>query len=97
MSRQVARPITSSCPLPKNPDRGKTGSSWYVDEIYIKVRGRWCYLYRAIDRDGNLVDSLLSETRGSLRRIAETGWRQMAIRQRSPAWRGFDANRPMRP
>ena len=34
---------------------------------------------------------------GSLRRIAETGWRQMAIRQRSPAWRGFDANRPMRP
>jgi putative transposase len=27
------------------------------------VHGRWCYLYRAIDRDGNLVDSLLSETR----------------------------------
>ena len=43
--------------------RGKAGRSWYVDETYIKVQGRWCYLYRAIDRDGNLVDSLLSETR----------------------------------
>src|SRR5918911_1525726 len=43
--------------------RGKAGRSWYVDETYIKVHGRWCYLYRAIDRNGNLVDSLLSETR----------------------------------
>ena len=29
----------------------------------MTVNGRWCYLYRAIDADGNLVDSLLSETR----------------------------------
>jgi putative transposase len=43
--------------------RGKAGRSWYVDETSIKVHGRWCYLYRAIDRDGKLVDSLLSETR----------------------------------
>ena len=43
--------------------RGKAGRSWYVDETYIKVHGRWCYLYRVVDRDGNLVDSLLSETR----------------------------------
>ena len=43
--------------------RGKAGRSWYVDETYIKVHGRWCYLYRVIDREGNLVDSLLSETR----------------------------------
>ena len=43
--------------------RGTAGRSWYVDETYIKVHGRWCYLYRAIDRDGHLVDSLLSETR----------------------------------
>jgi putative transposase len=37
--------------------------SWYVDETYLKVRGRWCYLYRAIDRDGNLIDAILSEHR----------------------------------
>ncbi len=43
--------------------RGKAGSSWYLDETYIKVGGRWRYLYRAIDRDGNLLDSMLSEHR----------------------------------
>jgi putative transposase len=30
---------------------------------YLKVRGRWCYLYRAIDRNGDLVDTMLSEHR----------------------------------
>jgi putative transposase len=43
--------------------RGQVGTSWFVDETYIKVHGKWCYLYRAIDRDGNLVDSMLSENR----------------------------------
>ncbi len=43
--------------------RGKTGRSWYVDETYIKVQGRWCYVYRAIDRSGALVDVLFSERR----------------------------------
>ena len=39
------------------------GRRWYADETYIKVKGKWCYLYRAIDRDGNLVDSMLSANR----------------------------------
>src|ERR1700679_4103600 len=43
--------------------RGKIGRSWYVDETYVKVQGRWCYLYRAIDTSGALVDVRLSETR----------------------------------
>jgi putative transposase len=43
--------------------RGRSGVSWYADETYVKVQGRWCYLYRAIDREGNLVDTMLSETR----------------------------------
>jgi putative transposase len=42
---------------------GKAGRSWYTDETYVRVSGKWCYLYRAIDRDGNLVDSMLSEKR----------------------------------
>jgi transposase-like protein len=37
--------------------------SWYIDETYVKVRGRWCYLYRAIDGDGQFIDSMLSEKR----------------------------------
>ena len=43
--------------------RGDGGRSWYLDETYVKVSGRWCYLYRAMDRDGNLLDSMLSEKR----------------------------------
>ena len=42
---------------------GARGRHWHVDETYLKVRGRRCYLYRAIDRDGNLVDTMLSEHR----------------------------------
>jgi transposase-like protein len=43
--------------------RGKAGRSWYTDETYIKVHGRWRYLYRAIDRSGGLVDVMFSEYR----------------------------------
>jgi putative transposase len=42
---------------------GARSRHWHVDETYLKVRGRWCYLYRAIDRDGDLVDTMLSEHR----------------------------------
>ena len=42
---------------------GTRGRHWHVDETYLKVRGRWCFLYRAIDRDGRLVDTMLSERR----------------------------------
>jgi transposase-like protein len=31
--------------------RGQAGQSWYVDETYVKVRGKWCYLSRAIDAE----------------------------------------------
>lgn len=39
------------------------GSSWRVDETYIRVRGRWTGLYRAVERQGLTVDSLPSERR----------------------------------
>ena len=39
--------------------RGQAGTCWHADETYIKVRGKWCYVSRAIDQDGNLVDSRL--------------------------------------
>jgi putative transposase len=29
--------------------RGQAGTSWYVDETYVKVHGKWCYVYRAIE------------------------------------------------
>jgi transposase-like protein len=43
--------------------RGRRGGSWDVDETYIKVKGRWTSLYRAIDREGSLVEVRLSEKR----------------------------------
>ncbi len=43
--------------------RGTAGSTWHADETYLRINGRWCYLYRAIDRDGNPVEALLREQR----------------------------------
>ena len=40
-----------------------TNKSWRVDETYIRVQGRWCYLYRAIDSTGATIDLLLSALR----------------------------------
>src|SRR5258707_113874 len=39
------------------------GRSWRVDETYIKVKGQWKYLYRAVDKAGNTVDFLLRAKR----------------------------------
>ena len=39
------------------------GTSWRMDETYIKVAGRWKYLYRAVDRDGHTIDFLLRAQR----------------------------------
>src|ERR1700720_4544411 len=40
-----------------------TNKSWRVDETYIRVQGRWCYLYRAIDSTGDTIAFLLSTLR----------------------------------
>lgn len=41
----------------------KTGSSWRMDETYIKIKGVWHYLYRAVDKEGDTIDFMLSEKR----------------------------------
>jgi putative transposase len=43
--------------------KGKVSCSWYIDETYIRVHGGRKYLYRAIHRDGALVDVMLSDNR----------------------------------
>lgn len=39
------------------------GKRWRMDETYIKVKGKWCYLYRAVDKQGNTIDFLLTRKR----------------------------------
>ena len=42
------------------------GKRWRMDETYIKVKGEWKYLYRAVDKEGNTVDFLLTKKRKRL-------------------------------
>lgn len=57
----------------RNPNR-----SWRCDETYIRVAGRWTYLYRAIDSAGNTIEFLLSPYRDA---VAARGLLQLAIAQ----------------
>ena len=73
--------------------RGRASVSSYLDETYVKVGGRWCYLYRAIDRDWQLIGSMLSEQRDKhaarrfLRRLVEVSGRKplLVTTDRHPA------------
>ncbi|MEH7052530.1 IS6 family transposase [Bacillus pseudomycoides] len=52
--------------------------SWKLDETYIKVKGKWCYLYRAIDKEGQTLDIQLRQKRDKqaayalMKRLART-------------------------
>jgi transposase-like protein len=48
------------------PHLKQTNDSWRVDETYIKVKGQWMYLYRAVDSAGNTLEFLISHTRDTL-------------------------------
>jgi transposase-like protein len=45
------------------PELRKTNDSWRCDETYIRVAGKWTYLYRAVDSTGATIDFLLSARR----------------------------------
>ncbi len=51
-----------------------TNDSWRVDETYIKVKGEWKYLYRAVDSEGNTLEFMLSAKRDA--RAAERFFRK---------------------
>ena len=42
---------------------GNFKRSWRLDETYIKVKGKWCYLYRIVDKDGDSIFFHFSNTR----------------------------------
>ncbi len=45
------------------PCRHRVGDRWWVDETYVKVSGRWRYVYRAIDQFGQIIDVYVSTRR----------------------------------
>ena len=45
------------------PRRHAVGDRWFVYETYVKVAGRWRYVYRAIDQYGQIIDVLVSARR----------------------------------
>ena len=57
--------IKYSPPLEEAFHRRKrpVGRSWRMDETYIRVKGEWRYLYRAVDKSGQTIDFLLTEYR----------------------------------
>jgi putative transposase len=58
-----------------------SADSWRMDETYIKVKGEWVYLYRAVDKLGNTIDFMLSKKRD---KPAATGFFTQAIGHASP-------------
>jgi len=62
LNRWVIKYSTSLALAAKKSKRS-VATSWRMDETYIKVKGQWVYLYRAIDKFGDTVDFMLSEKR----------------------------------
>ena len=44
-------------------NKHQVGKRWRMDETYVKVKGQWRFLYRAVDKQGNTVDFLLTKRR----------------------------------
>jgi len=72
------------------PHLKPVGSSWRVDETYIKIKGKWKYLYRAIDSDGNTIDFMLSATRNQ--RAAYRFFKKILKKTNSPEVINTDLN-----
>jgi transposase-like protein len=60
--QQYAPELAKRC----QPHLKQTNDSWRVDETYIKVKGEWLYLYRAVDSAGNTLEFMLSNNRDTL-------------------------------
>jgi transposase-like protein len=58
-------------------------TSWRVNETYINIRGKWSYLYRAVDRHGKTVDFLLRPDRGI---AAAQAFFRKALSTNLPRW-----------
>src|SRR5690606_29467386 len=54
---------SASLALEAKKRKRPVATSWRLDETYIKIKGQWVYLYRAVDKFGDTIDFMLSEHR----------------------------------
>ncbi len=59
--------------------RGQMGDTWYLDELFVTIRGRRHYLWRAVDQDGDILDLLVQSRRN--RRAAVRFFRKLLKKQ----------------
>lgn len=59
--------------------QSRLGDTWFIDEVFIRIRGRWQYLYRAVDQDGDVIDILVQSRRD--RQAALRLFRKLTIGQ----------------
>jgi transposase-like protein len=82
------------------PHLSMTTGSWRVDETYVKVKGRWMYLYRAVDARGQTIDFLLSVKRdaaaAAARRFFRKALKQAQHREPAHPHRGQERRLPKR-
>ena len=64
--------------------QGRLGDIWYVDEVFITIRGERHYLWRAVDQDGDVIDILVTKHRD--RRAAKRFFRKALKHQGQVPW-----------
>jgi len=65
--------------------QGRLGDTWYLDEVFIKIRGELHYLWRAVDQDGDTIDILVQKRRNKA--AAKRFFRKLLKGQNEPPWR----------
>ena len=55
--------------------RSRTGDTWYLDEVFLKINGKTAYLWRAVDQDGHVLDMLVQSRRNKA--AAKTFFRKL--------------------
>ncbi len=64
---------------------GRLGDIWYLDEVFVKIRGERHYLWRGVDQDGVVIDILVQRYRNAS--AAKRFFRKLLKGQGSPPWR----------
>jgi len=65
--------------------QGRYGDTWYLDEVFIKIRGELHYLWRAVDQDGDTIDILVQKRRNKA--AAKRFFRKLLKGQHQSPWR----------